>query len=106
MSKASDPEYGKVVLEMAKKWKAATDAIEASNPYGVRFPSWVLKPDWKLDSPEQARGSATMGFGWDLQTDAMHHYFYQKHLPDIFDANSLLDVVNFVLGCHPATNAS
>ena len=47
-----------------------------------------------------------MGFGWDLQIDAMHHYFYQKHLPEIFDADSLFDVVNFVLGCHPATNAS
>jgi endoglucanase len=106
MSKSADPEYRKVVLEKATEWKAATDAMEASNPYGVRFPSWVLKPDWKLDSPEQARGSATMGFGWDLQIDAMHHYFYQKHLPEIFDADSLFDVVNFVLGCHPATNAS
>ncbi len=47
-----------------------------------------------------------MGFGWDLQTDALRHYYFQKHLPDIFDANTLLNVVNFVLGCHPATNAS
>ena len=47
-----------------------------------------------------------MGFGWDLQSDAMRHYFFRKHLPDVFDVNSLLAVVNFVLGCHPASNAS
>ena len=106
MSKTSDPEYRDLILEKATKWKAATDAMEASNPYGVRFPSSVLRQDWKLDSPQQARGNAQMGFGWDMQTEAMRHYFLQKHLPDIFDANSLLNVVNFVLGCHPATNAS
>jgi len=65
MSKASDPEYREVVLELAKKWKAATDAVEASNPYGVRLPSWVLRPDWKLASPsrrEEHRKDLRMGF--------------------------------------------
>ena len=106
LPKVSDPEFRNVVLEMAKKWKAAAGAAEASNPYGVRLPSWVLKSDWKLDSSRQARGGATMGFGWNLQSEAMFHYFYHKHLPEIFDANMLFDVVNFVLGCHPATNMS
>jgi endoglucanase len=106
MPRASDPEFRKLVLDKATKWKAAMDALESSNPYGIRFPSWVLRPGWKLDSPAQLRGGAMMGFGWDLQTDAMHHYFFHKHLPEIFDANSLLAVVNFVLGCHPATNTS
>jgi hypothetical protein len=36
----------------------------------------------------------------------MRDYFYYKHLPQIFDANTVLDLVNFVLGCHPATNTS
>jgi hypothetical protein len=100
-------EFRTVVLDIAKKWRAAADAVEASNPYGVRFPSWVLKSNWKLDSPEQARGGGSiMGFAWDLQSDAMRDYFYHKHLPEIFGANTLLNVVNFVLGCHPATNTS
>ena len=47
-----------------------------------------------------------MGFGWDLQSDAMRDYFFHKHLPEIFGADSLLNVVNFVLGCHPASNTS
>jgi hypothetical protein len=106
MSKASDPEYRNVVLEQAKKWKAATDAMEATNPYGIRFPSRLLKSDWKLDSPAQARSDTGKISAWDLQTAGMHQYFYQKHLPEIFDANSLFTAVNFVLGCHPATNTS
>ena len=106
LPKVADPEYRNLVLEIAKKWRAAADTMEASNPYGVRFPSFVLQSDWKLDSPEQARGNSIMGFGWDLQSDAMRDYFYHKHLPEIFGADTLLNVVNFVLGCHPASNTS
>jgi endoglucanase len=102
LPKVSDPELRNFILEMGKKTKSVFDAVEAANPYGVRFPSWVLKADSRVDS----RGGATMGFGWDLQSDAMRDYFYHKHLPEIFDANTLLDTVNFVLGCHPATNSS
>jgi hypothetical protein len=36
----------------------------------------------------------------------MRDYFYHKHLPEIFGADTLLNVVNFVLGCHPASNTS
>jgi hypothetical protein len=106
LPKVSDPEFRALVLEIAKKWRAAADAIEAASPYGVRFPSFVLKPDWKLDSPEQARGNSIMGFAWDLQSDAMRDYFCHKHLPEIFGTDTLLNVVNFVLGVHPATNTS
>ncbi len=102
LPKVSDAEFRNSVVDMAKKWKAAANAVEASNPYGVRLPSWVLK----ADSRPNTRSGATMGFGWDLQSDAMRDYFYHKHLPEIFDANTLLNVVNFVLGCHPATNTS
>ena len=106
LSKAPDAEFRNLVLEQAKKWKAATEAMEATNPYGIRFPSRLLRSDWKLDSPAQARSDTGKISAWDLQTDGMHHYFYHKHLPDIFDANSLFSAVNFVLGCHPATNTS
>jgi hypothetical protein len=106
LPKISDPEFRSLVLEIAKKWRAAADAIEASNPYGVRFPSWVLRSDWKLGSPDQTRGNSIMGFAWDLQIDAMRDYFYHKHLPEIFGADTLLNLVNYVLGCHPASNTS
>ena len=47
-----------------------------------------------------------MGFGWDLQSDAMRDYFSHKQLPEIFGPDTLLNVVNFVLGCHPVSNTS
>ncbi len=106
LPKASDAEFRNLVREQATKWKAATEAMEATNPYGIRFPSRLLRPDWKLDSPAQARGDTGKISAWDLQTGGMHHYFFHKHLPDIFDANSLFSAVNFVLGCHPASNTS
>ncbi len=105
LPKVSDPDFRNMVLDMAKKSRAAADAVEASNPYGVRFPSWVQKADWRLDSPRQA-GGAVMGFGWNMQSDAMRDYFFHKHLPEICGSDTLLNVVNFVLGCHPANNRS
>lgn len=104
LPKISDPEFRDLVLGIARKWKASADAVEASNPYGVRFPASVSQASWKLDSPQQLSGGATMGYSWNLQSDAMRDYFYYKHLPEIFDANTLLNVVNFVLGVHPANN--
>jgi hypothetical protein len=106
LPKVSDPAFRNTVQEQAKKWKAATDAMEATNPYGIRFPSRLLAPDWKLDSAAQARGDTGKISAWDLQTAGMHHYFYHKHMPEIFDANSLFRAVSFVLGCHPATDTS
>lgn len=104
LPKLKDPEFRNVIVTMAKGWKAAMDAREASNPFGVRFPNDLLKSSWKLDSPQQLAGGANMGYGWNLQSDAMRDYFYYKHLPEIFDPNTVLDVVNFVLGVHPANN--
>ena len=84
------------------------NALEASNPYGVRFPSWVLKSRWKLDSSRQGGGGGSIqGFDCDvLMPDAMRDYFYHKHLPEVFGADTLLNVVNYILGCHPANNRS
>lgn len=106
LPKISDPEFRDVVLDIAKKWRSATAKVEASNPYGIRFPSSVLNASWKLDSPEQLAVGATMGNAWNLQSEAMREYFYYKNLPQIFDADPVLNVVNYVLGCHPASNSS
>ncbi len=106
LPKMSDPEFRKMVVDAVQKSRAAADKVEASNPYGVRFPSWVSNAEWKLDSTRRARGYSNMGFGWNLQSDAMRDYFLHKHLPEICGADTLLNVVNFVLGCHPANNRS
>ena len=107
MSKVSDPEYRKVVVEQAKKWKAATDAMEAANPYGVRFPSSALETRLETGlvraGEREHRKGLRMGLADRMPCTIIS---IQKHLPEIFDANSLFAAVNFVLGCHPATNTS
>jgi endoglucanase len=106
LPKISDPEFRDLVIGIAKKWRAAEALVEARNPYGVRLPSSIATASGKLDSPQQLSSGATMGIGWNLQSDAMRDYFYHKHLPETFDGNSILNTVNFVLGVHPASNST
>lgn len=99
----TEPERRNYILDMVKKWAETVPALESASPYGVRFPNSILKPD---SSGPGTRSGATMGIGWDLQRDAMYHYYYRKQFPDLFKPDSVFSVVNFVLGSHPASNMS
>jgi hypothetical protein len=44
------------------------------------------------------------GAGWPIQRAAYQHYFLYKAYPDLFDAEMILNALNFVLGCHPGAN--
>ena len=102
----ANPEFQSVVTGLARQWKAVADQRAASNPYGVRYPDGVSNPSWKLENRSHIHSGFVWGEGWRLQEDAMAQYYYHKHLPDLFDKEALLSVVNFVLGCHPANNQS
>jgi len=102
----TNPEFQSTVTGLARQWKAVADKRAASNPYGVRYPDGVSNPSWKLESRSHIHSGFVWGEGWRLQEDAMAQYYYHKHLPDLFDKEALLAVVNFVLGCHPANNQS
>lgn len=102
----SDPQYRSAVKDLASRWKAVADNRAASNPYGVRYPDGVAHPSWKLETRSHIHSGFVWGEGWRLQEGAMGQYYYHKHLPDLFDREALLSVVNFVLGCHPASNQS
>jgi hypothetical protein len=102
----ADADFQSTVKGLAKQWKAVADKRAASNPYGVRYPDEVSNPSWKLESRSHVHSGFVWGEGWNLQEDAMAQYYFHKHLPDLFDKEALLAVVNFVLGCHPANNQS
>jgi len=109
LPKVSAPEFRSVIVEIAKEWRDAAERLEASNPYGVRFPSWVLTSTWKLDASGQGGGGggSIQGFDCDvLMPNALRDYFYHKYLPQVFGADPVLNVVNYILGCHPANNRS
>lgn len=99
-------EFQSAVRDQAKKWKAQAEKSAASNPYGVHLPAEITNPDYHLEKRSETDSGFVWGPGWDLQDDALHQYYFHKHLPELFDAEPLLATVNFVLGCHPGSNES
>ncbi|MBN1875468.1 MAG: glycoside hydrolase family 9 protein [Anaerolineae bacterium] len=60
----------------------------ASNPFGIRWHPHV----W--------------GVGWQIQGYAVELYQIWCAFPNLIDREIILRVVNYVLGCHPASNVS
>ncbi len=46
------------------------------------------------------------GVGWQIQKYAVDLYLVWRVFPDLVDREIILRVVNYVLGCHPASNVS
>jgi endoglucanase len=46
------------------------------------------------------------GVTWDLQGYAVRQYFLHRAFPKEFDRENVLRVLNYILGCHPASNTS
>jgi hypothetical protein len=100
-------EFRSTVRDLAEKWKAQAEKSAAANPYGVHLPDEILSPGHRLETRSSDQDSGFVwGPGWDLQEDALHQYYFHKHLPELFDTEPLLATVNFVLGCHPGSNES
>jgi len=60
----------------------------ASNPFGIHWQPHI----W--------------GVGWQIQQYAVEAYQLWLAFPDLIDREIVLRVVNYVLGCHPASNVS
>jgi hypothetical protein len=68
--------------------RAAIDRMALKTPYGVPY-----EPDiW--------------GAGWDIQHFGMVQYFLHSACPDIFSESYMLNVLSFILGCHPGANTA
>jgi hypothetical protein len=102
----NDDRLTAVVRRLATEWKAVAERVAARNPYGVHYPEEVLEPGYKLESRSGIHSGFVWGHGWTLQSDAVRHYYLHKHMPELFSAEPIYRVVNYVLGCHPATNES
>jgi endoglucanase len=106
LERVRNEEFQSTVRELARKWKALAEKSAAANPYGVHLPDGILKPSYRLEARSAVSSGFVWGPGWDLQEDALHQYYFHKHLPELFDTEPLLATVNFVLGCHPGSNES
>ena len=75
---------GAILAAYASKLK--TDL--AKTPYGVPWEPHI----W--------------GVTWDIQEYAVRQYFLHQAFPEEFDRENVLRVLNYVLGCHPASATS
>ncbi len=83
-----DDGFSKAVDRILGEYARKLDEELAKVPYGVPFRPQV----W--------------GVTWDIQEYAVRQYFLHKACPDKFGRENLLRVLNYVLGCHPASNTS
>ncbi len=95
-----------VIKALAEKWKTAADQRAATNPWGVHYPPEVSKPEHTLEARSAIHSGFVWGEGWNLQEDALKHYYLHKAFPDLFGKEVVFSTVDFVLGVHPGNNRS
>ena len=83
-----DEEFSKSLGRIITGYAAKLNTDLAKTPYGVPFEPRI----W--------------GVTWDIQEYAVRQYFLHKAFPQEFDRENLLRVLNYVLGCHPASSTS
>jgi Glycosyl hydrolase family 9. len=71
-----------------QEFKAALDADLSTNPFGVPFHPHI----W--------------GAAWNIQWHALAQYYLNRAFPDLFGRENVLRALNYVLGCHPASDVS
>ncbi|HOU15717.1 MAG TPA: MFS transporter [Anaerolineae bacterium] len=84
----NDAEFTATFRAIVAAGTAEFAAELASNPFGVQWHPHV----W--------------GEGWKIQQYAVEAYQLWLVFPDLIDREIILRVVNYVLGCHPASNVS
>jgi len=88
LDQVNDDSFRSALIDGLRKYKEELDVLLAETPFGVPWNPRI----W--------------GVGWNLQNYAVEQYYLNLAFPDMFSREHLLRVVNYVLGCHPASNTS
>jgi hypothetical protein len=83
-----DGEFSRRVGRILAAYAAKLKTDLGKTPYGVPFEPHI----W--------------GVTWDIQEYAVKQYFLHRAFPQEFDPENVFRVLNYVLGCHPASNTS
>jgi endoglucanase len=81
-------DYSKRLAAILASYSAKLKTELAGMPYGVPWHPRV----W--------------GVTWDIQDYAVKQYFLHQAFPEEFGRENVLRVLNYILGCHPASNTS
>lgn len=83
-----DEHFKNAVKTALSSYKEDLDKELATNPFGVPWHPRI----W--------------GIGWNIQEYAVRQYYLHQALPDMFADRNVLNVVNYVMGCHPGSSTS
>jgi endoglucanase len=83
-----DTEFTERLSKASAQFAAELRGELAQNPFGVPFEPQI----W--------------GVTWSIQNYAVQQYFLHKAYPQEFPLENLLRVLDYILGCHPASNTS
>ena len=86
--KINDDGFNSSVKKALENYKPKLDSALALTPFGIQ---------WR---------PAVWGVGWSIQEFALQYYYLVQKYPDLFSREPILNVVNYVLGCHPGSNTS
>jgi len=81
-------DFSKRLAAILAAYSAALKTRLAKMPYGVPWNPQI----W--------------GVTWDIQDYAVRQYFLHQSFPKGFDRENVLRVLDYILGCHPASNTS
>ncbi len=87
-SHSDNAEFKSEIFAAFQKLAGQLKEKQRENPFGVPY------------------NIAIWGDGWGIQRLGMQQYFLHKNLPELFDADLMLNALNFVLGNHPGENTS
>jgi endoglucanase len=88
LAKMNDAKFSRRVGAALAKYAQKLRSSLAQNPFGVPF-------DWQI-----------WGVTWDIQDYAVCQYFLHRAYHREFPRENLLRVLNYIFGCHPASNTS
>jgi endoglucanase len=88
LTKVNDRKFSRRVGAALARYAQKLRSDLAQNPFGVPF-------DWQI-----------WGVTWDIQDYAVCQYFLHRAYPRDFPLENLLRVLNYIFGCHPASNTS
>ena len=83
----NNADFTKVIRNALPKLKEQFIQQSAETPYGIPYRPHI----W--------------GAGWNIQRLGYEYYFLHDAYPDIFEPEMIFDALNFILGCHPGSNA-
>lgn len=83
----NDTGFTKAIRSALPGLKEKYEQQSAETPYGIPYRPHI----W--------------GAGWMIQRLGFQYYYLYKAYPDIFSPDLIFNSLNFVLGCHPGSNA-